>query len=85
MAVVDSISCNGLSDGQVIANPAGTSPYMYHWSNGQFPAIATNLSANIAYTVTVTDAQWLHYKPEHNINTAAAFGNGIYNTASKMF
>ncbi|MGD0710707.1 MAG: PKD domain-containing protein [Bacteroidales bacterium] len=56
VAVVDSISCNGASDGQVIVTPVGTSPYQCNWSNSQISPVAINLSANIVYTVTVTDA-----------------------------
>ncbi len=56
LTITDSISCNGVSDGQVTVTPAGTWPYQCNWSNNQISTVATNLSANIAYTVTVTDA-----------------------------
>ena len=56
LTITDSISCNGVSDGQVTVNPAGTWPYQCNWSDSQISTIATNLSADIAYTVTVTDA-----------------------------
>jgi gliding motility-associated-like protein len=56
LAITDSISCFGISDGQVTATPVGTSPYIYAWSDLQMTQIASNLSANTQYTVTVTDA-----------------------------
>src|SRR6185369_3784070 len=49
------ISCNGGSNGDATANPAGGSGgNTYLWSNGQTTQTATGLSAG-TYTVTVTD------------------------------
>lgn len=56
LAITDSISCNGASDGQVTATAFGLSPYQYQWSDSQFNSTAINLNAGTAYTVTVTDA-----------------------------
>ncbi|CAA6828953.1 MAG: internalin, putative [uncultured Aureispira sp.] len=50
------ISCNGASDGAIIAAATGgTGALTYTWSNGQTGPLVTNLSAT-AYTVTITDA-----------------------------
>lgn len=50
-----SITCNGNSDGSILANPgSGTTPYTYNWSNGQTTQTTTGLSAG-TYTITVTD------------------------------
>jgi hypothetical protein len=50
------VSCNGESDGQATAQPAGGAPpYTYNWSSGSNAQTATNLSAGIN-TVTITDA-----------------------------
>jgi gliding motility-associated-like protein len=50
------VTCNGGSDGQATAIPAGGSPaYTYVWSNGNTTANANNLTAG-NYTITVTDA-----------------------------
>lgn len=50
------VSCFGLSNGSVSANPSGgTAPYTYSWTGGQTSQNATGLSAN-NYTVTVADA-----------------------------
>ena len=49
------VSCNGFSDGQVLATATGGLPgYTYTWSNGQTTAAATGLSAGIYY-LTVSD------------------------------
>ena len=56
----DSVSCNGGSDGQATAIiTGGTTPYVtYDWSNNPSNNTPVNsgLSANIASTLTVTDA-----------------------------
>lgn len=52
------ISCNGLTDGELTAVPAGgNSPYQYYWSTSpaQTGATITNLGPG-TYYVTVTDA-----------------------------
>jgi hypothetical protein len=45
----------GASNGVVIANPAGTGPFTYAWSNSNTTQAANNLGAG-TYTVTVTGA-----------------------------
>jgi len=55
LAVVDSISCFGVCDGQISATAGGVVPFTYSWSNAQTTQALTNLCAN-TYTVTVTDA-----------------------------
>lgn len=54
----NNISCNGLSDGWVAANPTGgTAPYTYSWSPGsQTTDSITNLTAG-KYIVNVTDSK----------------------------
>ena len=50
------ISCNGLSDGEATATPAGgTAGYTFVWTDGQTTAIATGLAAG-QHCVTTTDA-----------------------------
>ena len=50
-----SVSCNGLSDGSVTANPSGGSlPYTYLWGNNQSTPIANGLAAGMV-SVTITD------------------------------
>ncbi|MFH2141802.1 MAG: SprB repeat-containing protein, partial [Bacteroidota bacterium] len=50
------VTCNGLCDGSVTANPVGgTGPYTYTWSDGQLTQTASNLCAG-TYNYTVTDA-----------------------------
>jgi len=56
-SAIDSVSCNGGSDGSATANASGgTPPYNYSWNSApvQTTAIATGLSAG-TYTVTATD------------------------------
>lgn len=49
------VSCNGGSNGQASAIPAGgTAPYTYLWSNSSISAINSGLIAG-NYTVTITD------------------------------
>ncbi len=51
------VTCNGGSDGQASAIPAGGTPaYTYAWTpSGGAGATASNLTAG-TYTITVTDA-----------------------------
>ena len=49
------VSCNGQSDGTATANPTGTAPYVYAWSNGGTTQTITGLGPG-NYTVTITDA-----------------------------
>ncbi|MGQ9847228.1 MAG: T9SS type B sorting domain-containing protein [Bacteroidales bacterium] len=52
----NSVTCNGLNNGSVIANiQGGVSPYSVIWSNGSSGNFVQNLSGG-QYTVTVTDA-----------------------------
>ena len=56
--VLISPSCNGLSDGQILADAVGgTTPYGFEWDSNpiQFTALATALPAG-TFTVTVTDS-----------------------------
>jgi hypothetical protein len=53
---INSISCNGASDGGIEVNPVfGQTPYTYLWSSGTTFNSVNSLSAGV-YTVTVTDA-----------------------------
>ncbi len=50
------ISCNGASDGSLLADTTGgIGPYTHQWSNGANTAFITGLTAG-TYTVTLTDA-----------------------------
>lgn len=52
----DSISCNGLNDGQIVTTTSGgVLPYTYSWSSGGNMAIESGLPAG-TFTLTVTDA-----------------------------
>ena len=54
--VVDTVSCNGGSNGNLsVSTSGGTSPFTYAWSNGATTQSIANLSGG-TYTVTVTDA-----------------------------
>ncbi|MCH4552525.1 LamG-like jellyroll fold domain-containing protein, partial [Aestuariibaculum lutulentum] len=50
--------CYGSNNGEatVSVESGGTAPFTYSWSNGDTSATATGLSANISYSVIVTDA-----------------------------
>ncbi|MFH0864849.1 MAG: PKD domain-containing protein [Bacteroidota bacterium] len=56
LAVTDSISCFGSSDGEVTVTAIGQPAYSYSWSNSQVGITATGLAANTLYNVTVTDS-----------------------------
>lgn len=56
IAVINNVSCNGLSDGSLTAaSTGGTTTYSYLWSNGTAAAANSGLAA-ASYTVTTTDA-----------------------------
>ncbi|MBL7925958.1 MAG: T9SS type A sorting domain-containing protein [Bacteroidia bacterium] len=59
-SVSDSVSCNGMSDGAVTANPTGgTGGYTYSWTNSSNINVGTTQTVTglpgDVYTVTVTD------------------------------
>jgi gliding motility-associated-like protein len=56
LAVTDSISCYGFSDGSVTVTALGQPAYSYAWSDLQTGITATGLDANTLYTVTITDS-----------------------------
>ena len=68
--VIDSVSCNGLCDGQITTNATGgTAPYDY--SNGGGPSQSNNTFSNLCAgpaTITVTDTN----------NCQAVFANTIF-------
>lgn len=52
------ISCNGGADGRATVEAiGGNGELSYRWSNGNTGRTAINLSADIAYTVTITDEE----------------------------
>jgi hypothetical protein len=52
------ISCFGAADGEASVEAiGGNGGYTYLWSNGNTGPVATNLSGNIVYRVTITDAK----------------------------
>jgi gliding motility-associated-like protein len=56
-AIVKQILCNGASDGIAVATASGgVGPYTYAWDSPSARDTATNLLANLNYTVTATDA-----------------------------
>lgn len=48
-------TCEDANDGSATANPMGTPPYTYIWSNGQMTQTINNLVPGV-YSVTVSDA-----------------------------
>lgn len=72
---IKEVNCNGGSDGELIVTPYfGVSPYTYTWSNGApDDSTATNLSAGITYTVTVTDALASEAIAQHTIIEPGSF------------
>lgn len=61
IAQFQNVGCFGASTGQATATATGSlapnnaTTFAYDWSHGQQTFLATGLSANVAYTVTVTD------------------------------
>lgn len=52
----EAISCYGMSDGSVAANPTGgTGPYTYSWNNAETTQLITGVNAG-TYVVTINDA-----------------------------
>lgn len=54
---IDSVSCNGLSDGQISVSGEGGNgaPFTYLWEGGSTNSLQSNLMANTPYAVTITD------------------------------
>lgn len=65
-------SCNGTSDGSVVATASGSSGYTYAWDNGPTTATNANIGAG-TYGVTVTDG-----------NGCTATGSGTVNEPSPV-
>lgn len=73
-AVVNDISCNGLTDGSIfLAVSGGTGPYTYAWSNGATTNNITGLSAG-GYSVTITDANGCSLIENYTIIDPAPIG-----------
>ena len=72
--IQDTVSCWGVSDGSLTANPSnGLTPYQYNWSNGFITQTISNLSIGY-YQVTVTD-----------VNGCSVVGGGSVTTPTQMF
>lgn len=67
------VSCNGGSDGSVIATfDGGTQPYQYEWSNGVWQQNLYNVVAG-EYSVTATDANLCHHEMTYTITEPDPF------------
>lgn len=70
---VESISCNGRTDGKATVTPAGgKGPFTYLWSNGATTPMVTNLSAGIT-SVDITDANGCTFSTDISISEPDPF------------
>lgn len=82
LALIDTVSCNGLSDGSASSFvTGGVEPYFYQWSNGSSNDSLLNVSAG-SYSLTVTDAagcsgQAFVFIPQPNTLTLTVTGNDV--------
>ena len=76
------VSCNGLNDGSVTANPSGGTPnFSFLWTpSGGNSAIANNLSAG-EYTLTITDSRLCTENFDITINEPQSIISGVEPTA----
>ncbi|MEI7727773.1 MAG: T9SS type A sorting domain-containing protein, partial [Bacteroidota bacterium] len=74
---VTNVSCYTYSTGVIdLTVGGGTTPYAYHWNNGQTGASATGLSAG-TYTVTVSDAHSCTLTESWTVTQPPAWSIGI--------
>ncbi len=79
-AVVNDISCNGLTDGSIFLSVSGgTGPYTYTWSTGASTNNITGLSAG-GYSVTITDSKGCSIVENYTIVDPAPIGVGFTKT-----
>ncbi|PLX12098.1 MAG: hypothetical protein C0594_02835, partial [Marinilabiliales bacterium] len=63
-------SCYMTCDGTITANPQGTGPFTFSWSNGQTTQTAVDLCGDI-YTLTVTDANLCSATDSYTLDSRA--------------
>lgn len=84
-AVGTDLLCNGDNSGTVTANPVGTAPFGYSWTNGAGTnQSATGLAAG-TYTVTLTDAIGCTDQATVTINEPAALNANATPTDASCF
>ncbi|MCB0766942.1 MAG: hypothetical protein KDB95_07005, partial [Flavobacteriales bacterium] len=72
---VTHVTCNGASNGTIMANADGLAPFGYLWSNGQTTQTATGLAPG-DHTVTVTDANGCTAQGAFQVTQPAPLGAG---------
>jgi large repetitive protein len=81
-AMVNNISCNGLSDGSADAvATGGTMPYSFSWSNGNPSSLANGLATG-SYTCVVTDGNNCTTTVDINVSEPALLIPYITNTGT---
>ena len=76
------ISCNGVCDGEITANPSGGSgSYSYIWSNGSTSQVNTNICAG-SYSLSVSDVNGCVAANSYNISEPGALSLSVINQTS---
>ncbi len=75
-ATVNNVTCNGLNNGSITANPTGPSPYTFTWSTGASTQTISSLEQG-TYSVTVTDGNNCTYSNSFIITQPAVLAETI--------
>jgi hypothetical protein len=73
---ITNVNCAGLTNGSIVLNPTGNSPFSYSWSNGKTVQNLQNIAAG-NYTVTITDANGCNWSQIFNVTQPTVLSASI--------
>lgn len=85
------VSCHGACDGTAVAFPPGSAvpPYSFQWSSNvpgiKNTAIATNLCANVMYSITITDGTGKAFTGSTSLTSSTAWSVNVISLGQAPF